>query len=84
MLPILEKYEVKHAAIFGSVAKGNSNPDSDFDLLIEPQTGFTLFGMLQLEAEISELLKIKVDLVEFKAIKASIKKEVLQTAVSIL
>lgn len=84
LLPILIRYDIKRAAIFGSVAKGYSRPASDIDILIEPKSGFTLFNMLNLEAEIERALDKKVDLVEFAAIKASIKNEVLQNAITIL
>ena len=84
VLPVLKRYFIKRAAIFGSMAKGSMNADSDVDLLIEPEEGFTIFKMLKLEEEISELIKRKVDLVEYSALKPSIKKEVLVSAITIL
>ncbi|MBC7398966.1 MAG: nucleotidyltransferase domain-containing protein [Mucilaginibacter sp.] len=75
---------VKHAAIFGSVAKGDTHPNSDIDLLIEPDKDFTIFKMLILEEEIAALLKCKVDLVEYSALKPSIKDEVMRSAITIL
>ncbi|MEO8885585.1 MAG: nucleotidyltransferase domain-containing protein [Mucilaginibacter sp.] len=84
ILPVLKRYFVRHAAIFGSVAKGSANANSDLDILIEPSKDFTLFKLLNLEEEISALLKCKVDLVEYSALKPSIKQEVLQTAITIL
>ena len=84
ILPVLKRYFIKRAAIFGSMAKGNINADSDVDLLIEPEDGFTIFKMLKLEEEISELIKRKVDLVEYSALKPSIRKEVLVSAITIL
>ena len=84
ILPVLKRYFIKRAAIFGSLAKGNLNAGSDVDLLIEPGVGFTLFNMLKLEEEISELIKRKVDLVEYSALKPSIEKEVLSSAITIL
>jgi len=65
-------------------AKDNANSDSDVDLLIEPTSGFTIFKMLKLEDEISDLIKRKVDLVEYTALKPSIRKEVLSSAINIL
>ena len=53
ILPVLKRYFIKRAAIFGSFAKGTYNSDSDIDLLIEPEKGFTLFNMLKLEDEIT-------------------------------
>jgi len=84
ILPVLKRYLIKRAAIFGSFAKGNENSNSDIDLLIEPEKDFTIFKMLKLEDEISELIKRRVDLVEYSALKPSIKKEVLASAISIL
>jgi len=84
ILPVLKRYFIKRAAIFGSAAKGNMNADSDVDLLIEAEQGFTLFKMLKLEEEISELIKRKVDLVEYSALKPSIRKEVLLSSITIL
>ena len=84
ILPVLKRYFIKRAAIFGSFAKGNTTANSDIDLLIEPENNFTLFKMLQLEQEISQLINRKVDLVEYSALKPSIKNEVLGSAITIL
>ena len=84
MLPVLHRFDVQHAAIFGSVAKGLSGEGSDIDVLITPGENFTIFKMIQLEEEIAEILNCKVDLVEFNALKPSIKQEVLATAITIL
>ncbi|MDF2430561.1 MAG: uncharacterized protein JWP44_192 [Mucilaginibacter sp.] len=84
ILPVLNRYSIKRAAIFGSAAKGNMTVNSDVDLLIEADKGFTIFKMLKLEEEISKLIKRKVDVVEFSALKPSIKNEVLLSAIQIL
>lgn len=84
IVPVLQRYAVKHAAIFGSLAKGNLTENSDIDLLIEPASGFTLFNMLQMEEDIAKLTNRKIDIVEYRALKPSIKKEVELTAIAIL
>ncbi|TSD64948.1 nucleotidyltransferase family protein [Inquilinus sp. KBS0705] len=84
ILPVLKRYFIKRAAIFGSVAKGSQSTTSDVDLLIEGQNDFTIFQLLMLEEEISKLVNRKVDLVEYNAIKPSIRNEVLNSAVAIL
>lgn len=84
ILPVLKRYFIKHASIFGSLAKNELNAGSDIDLLIEPGKDFTLFKMLELEMEIADITKRRVDLVEYSAIKPSIKNEVLLPAISIL
>lgn len=84
ILPVLKRYLIKRAAIFGSVAKGTMSPNSDLDLLIEPEKGFTMFNLLNLEKEIAVLTQRKVDVIEYSAIKPSIRDEVLVSAISIL
>jgi len=84
ILPVLKRYFIKRAAIFGSFAKGEEDTNSDIDLLIEPEKDFTIFKMLKLEDEISALIKRKVDLIEYSALKPSIRKEVLLSAITIL
>jgi predicted nucleotidyltransferase len=84
ILPVLQRYFIKRAAFFGSFAKGNSNKNSDVDLLIEPGKGFTMFELLKIESEISNLINRKVDLVEYSALKSSIRDEVLLSAITIL
>ncbi|MDP9078142.1 MAG: nucleotidyltransferase family protein [Bacteroidota bacterium] len=84
ILPVLKRYAIKRAAVFGSAAKGLMTPESDVDLLVESSDGFTLFKLLRLEEEISELTKRKVDIVEYAAIKSSMKDEVLLSSISIL
>jgi uncharacterized protein len=84
ILPVLQRYFIKRAAFFGSFAKGTNTSKSDVDILIEPTKGFTIFEFLKLEEEISALTKRKVDLVEYSAIKPSIKEEVLLSAITIL
>lgn len=84
ILPVLHRFKVKRAAIFGSMAKGEETAESDIDLLIEPSKGFTLFNMLQLESELSHLTDRKIDIVEYTALKTSIKNEVLQSSIIIL
>ncbi|WP_295650058.1 nucleotidyltransferase domain-containing protein [uncultured Mucilaginibacter sp.] len=84
MTAVLKRYGIRHASIFGSFSKGTNTSDSDVDMLIEPGDNFTLFNLLLLEEELKELTNRNIDLVEFGAIKQSIKNEVLQSAIPIL
>jgi predicted nucleotidyltransferase len=35
ILPLLERYEVRRASLFGSAARGEDRPDGDIDILVE-------------------------------------------------
>jgi len=81
---ILRRYPVNKAAIFGSFAKGNENKDSDIDILIEYNQPVSLFQLLRMEKELNTATKRKIDVVEYSAIKKSIRKNVLKEAIVIL
>ena len=80
--PILKKYGVKRAAIFGSTARGNAKNDSDIDILIE--FNGSLFGFISLKFALEKKLHKKVDLVEYKAINPNLKESILENQVRIL
>lgn len=75
--PILMKYSVKRASLFGSIVRGTMNEDSDVDILIELPEKATLFDMLGVKVDIEEKLGRKVDVVEYEGIKPALKKKIL-------
>ncbi len=62
---------VRHAAIFGSVARGESRPDRDLDIMldIDPEAHLTLFDYVGLQEYIAKLFEIPVDVVDRDALK---------------
>ena len=61
----LRQRGVCHAAVFGSVARGDARPDSDIDVLVEldPQQPMGLFEYARLKLYIAELLGKSTDVV---------------------
>ena len=84
ILPILKKYGVKRAGIFGSVARGESTEGSDIDILVEIEGRMSLLDFAGLKLELEEILGRKVDLGEYSAIKPLIREEILKEVVPIL
>ncbi len=80
-----EKYQVKEIGVFGSYVKGKEHKSSDVDVLVdfEPTADLSLLDFIHLESYLTDLLGIKVDLVERSALKPRIGKQVLQEVVSI-
>ncbi len=65
-----EKWKVKSLDIFGSYVRGEAGKSSDLDLLVEiddPKMGLPRF--IALENYLSNLLGVKVDLVEKETLK---------------
>ena len=64
-----ERYGVQALWIFGSYVRGEPYKKSDLDILIEFERPPSLFEFVRLERYLSEILKIKVDLVMKSALK---------------
>jgi len=77
IIPVLEKYSVKKAAIFGSYARGEFNENSDVDILILPPKGMGL-GFVRLKRDLEQSLDKKVDLVSYNGISPYLRKSILR------
>jgi predicted nucleotidyltransferase len=49
--------------VFGSVARGDNQPESDVDFLVEFDKDRTLFDLIALRLDLRELLGVEVDVV---------------------
>src|SRR3989338_7905243 len=83
IIPILKKYKIKKAGIFGSYARGDYKKDSDVDILVQYRKGmgFKFFGM---GIELEEKLNKKVDLVTYDYIHPKLKDRILKEEIRIL
>ena len=59
--PILVKYGVDKAYVFGSYARGEATPNSDIDILIKRGDIKTLFKLGGLYYELEKILKKSID-----------------------
>ena len=80
-----EKYGIKEIGIFGSYLRGEVKEESDLDILVEfkPDAKISLLEFVELENYLSDLLGVKVDLVEKSALKPRIGKRILSEVVYI-
>ena len=58
---IAAKYGARNLRVFGSVARGTNRPDSDVDFLVDFEPGRTLFDLIGLRLDLSELLGASAD-----------------------
>jgi predicted nucleotidyltransferase len=79
---LCRRYHVRELSLFGSAARGEMQPDSDVDLLVEfiPEAKVDLFEYSGFMLELSKLLGRKVDLVSKKGLKPLIRASVLKEA----
>ncbi len=83
-IPILKKYGVKKAGLFGSFARGEARNDSDIDLLIEFSDEKMAYKIVDLHIELEEVFKRKVDLVSYKWIDPHLSQRILADEVRII
>lgn len=84
-LPILKRHAVKHAAIFGSFARGEAKASSDVDILIEYEgKNKSLFDLVDLKSELEDTLGRKVDIVTYNSIYWRLREQILAEQVVIL
>jgi len=78
-----EKYGIKEIGIFGSYLRGEAKEESDLDILVEfkPDAKISLLDFVELENYLSDLLGVKVDLVEKSTLKPRIGKCILSEVV---
>ena len=79
---VCQRYSVRELAMFGSAARGEAGPGSDLDILVLFDEGAraTLFTLIDLQAELSELFGRPVDLVPKNGLKPALRGEVLAEA----
>ena len=81
----LKKNKVIRAGVFGSYSRGEQKKDSDIDIAVEINDNtMSLLGFIGLIRLLEELLKRKVDLVEYSAIKPRIKERILKEEIRII
>jgi hypothetical protein len=71
----LRQRGVMHAALFGSLARGDSHSDSDVDIVIEidPDVGMTVFDYADLKEFIADLFDGPVDVVNRETLKSYVR-----------
>ena len=78
IIPVLRKYGVVRAAIFGSFARGEAGEGSDLDLLVEFEEDRSLLDLVGLKVELEDMLGIRVDVVTYSSLHPRIRERVLK------
>lgn len=75
------KYGAFNIRLFGSVARGEDDENSDIDILVDLEVGRSLFDLGGLHYELEELLGCSVDVVTEMTLKERIRQRVKNEAV---
>jgi hypothetical protein len=83
-LPELRRqYGVRSLEIFGSYTRGAAKKRSDLDILVEFERIGTLLEYIRLEQTLTDLLGVKVDLVDRSTLKHGIRARILREAIPV-
>lgn len=68
ILALVRRCRGRSIAVFGSVARGESTPESDVDFLVEFEPASSLLDLIHLEEALTTLLGVEVDVVSVGAL----------------
>jgi uncharacterized protein len=80
---LAKRYHIASLSLFGSRVRGDSRTDSDLDVLARFQETPSLFTLLRLENELSDMLGLRVDLVMQESLRPAVAQRILNDLVSV-
>ena len=83
IISIANTYGASNVRVFGSVARGEADAESDIDFLVDMEPGRSLFDMGGLLMDLQEMLGYNVDIVTPQGLRERIRDRVLKEAVTI-
>jgi hypothetical protein len=81
ILELASKYGIRSVRLFGSVARRESNPQSDVDVLVDFEPGRSLLDHVGFEQDLQTLLGCNVDVVVEGGISPYLEARILQESV---
>ena len=83
ILEMAQRNGMKNIRIFGSVARGEDKKDSDIDILVEVESGKSLFDLVGFGIEVEDLLGRRADVVSQRGLSPYLKDQILKEAVGL-
>lgn len=72
IIALARAHKATNVRVFGSVARGEDDEDSDVDLLVDLEPGADLLDVASLDVELETLLKRRVDVVPARMLKPGV------------
>jgi hypothetical protein len=81
IVALAERHGAHNVRVFGSVARGQANPESDVDLVVDFERGRSLMDHGELMMDLEEVLGCRVDVVSERGLRDRFRARVLADAV---
>ncbi|MHC4167309.1 MAG: nucleotidyltransferase family protein [Planctomycetota bacterium] len=83
ILALAARHGASNVRVFGSVANGTADQNSDIDFLVDMEKGRSLLDMGGLLMDLQELFRRKVDVVTESGLRDRIRETVLKQAIEL-
>ena len=81
IVALAERHGAHNVRVFGSLARGQANPESDVDLVVDFERGRSLMDHGELMMDLEEVLGCRVDVVSERGLRDRFRARVLADAV---
>lgn len=82
--PVMREHGVVRASVFGSLARGDADPESDVDFLVAFEDGRSLLDLSALRLDLIDALGCEVDVVTPDGLHPKMKDRILSEQVRLL
>jgi uncharacterized protein len=83
LLDVLQRAGARNVRVFGSVARGEDTATSDIDFLIELPPEATLIDLARVRREVSDVLRVPVDVMTADLLKPAVQDRAEREAISL-
>lgn len=80
IMALADRHGAYSVRVFGSVARGDSGPESDVDLLVKMEEGRSLLDLSAMTLDLKELLGVNVDVVSEDGLYWLLRRKILKEA----
>jgi uncharacterized protein with HEPN domain/predicted nucleotidyltransferase len=81
---IVEAHGASNPRVFGSVRYGIDTPESDIDLIVDPEPGISVFDLAAIQGDLRDLLGVEVDVLTSDGLPERMRDRVLAEAEAIV
>ncbi len=80
LIALADRCKAENVRVFGSVARGEANPQSDVDLLVHFRAGASLFDLIDLKEDAEQMLGLPVDVISDGGLSPYLRDRILNEA----
>ena len=80
LIALADRYKAENLRVFGSVARGEEDENSDVDILVHFRQGASLFDLMDLKEDTKELLGLEVDIISDRGLSPYLASRILDEA----